>query len=136
MAWLIHGRELSTAQKHYVRGQSSALVDPVPDFNWIHGIKTLCCFGIGFFATVGAGVPGGVESKPGTGGHAYPIMRHRPENDGTSRGTITIDDHHLARATHAFISFDVGSDPAARVLSDPNRRDASSNSRDQEIRRE
>ena len=56
MAWLIHGRELSTAQKNYVRGQSSALIDPVPDFNWIHGIKTLCCFGIGYFATVGAGV--------------------------------------------------------------------------------
>src|ERR1700722_9124423 len=119
MAWAIHSRELSPAQKNDVRGQPSALVDPVPDFCWIHRIKALCCFRIGFFATVGAGVPGGVESKPGTGGHAYPIMRHRPENDGTSRGTIAIDDHHLARAPHAFISFDVGSDPAARVLYDP-----------------
>jgi hypothetical protein len=104
-----------------VRGQPSALVDPVPNLKWIRGIQALRRFGIGHPATVGADIPGGVESEPGAGGHAYPVTRNSPENDGASRGTITIDDHPLARGSHALISVDVGSDVAAGVIRYPNR---------------
>ncbi len=121
IAWPIHGRELATAQGNQVRGQPSALVDPVPDLKWIHGIQALRCFGIGYLATVTPGIIGGVKSEPGAGRHAYPVMRNRTENDGASRGTITVDDHPLARDSHTLISVDVGSDPAARVIHNPNR---------------
>jgi hypothetical protein len=63
-------------------------------------------------------------------------MRKRAKNDGAGQGTITIDDHHLARTPHALIFLDVGSDPAATVLHNPNRRVARSDSREQENRRE
>src|ERR1700721_1195021 len=66
---------------------------------------------------------------------AYLVMRNRSENDGAGRGTKTVDDHHLARATYALIFIDVCSDPAARVLHNPNRRVACSNSREQGSRR-
>src|ERR1700731_5441052 len=128
MAWPIHGREFGTAQENHVRGQSAALVDPVPDLKWIHGIQTLCCSGIGDLATAGAGIPGSVKSEPGAGGHTYPVMRNSSENDGAGRGTIAIDDHHLARDSHALISLDVGSDAAAGVIYYPNRRAACCNS--------
>src|SRR5258708_5462400 len=80
-AWPIHGRELVTAQENQVRGQPSALVDPVPDLKWIHGIQALRCFGIGYPATVRSGIPGGVKFEPGAGRHAYPVIRNRTEND-------------------------------------------------------
>src|SRR5712671_1894782 len=136
MTWAIHGRQLAPAQKNYVWRQPSALVDPAPDFKWIHGIQSLRCFGIGYFTTVGTGIPGSVKSEPGAGSHAYLVMSNRTENDGAGRGTITIDDHHLARAMHPLVSIDVGSDPAARVRHNPNRRVACSNSREQNSRRE
>jgi hypothetical protein len=63
-------------------------------------------------------------------------MTKRAKNDGAAQGTITIDDHHLARTPHALIFLDVGSDPAATVLHNPNRRVARSDSREQENRRE
>src|SRR5271156_2733875 len=118
-AWLIHGRELATPEENQVRGQPSALVDPVPDLKWILGIQALRCFRIGCLATVGPGIPGGVKSEPGAGRHAYPVIRNRTENDGASRGTITVDDHPLARDSHALISVDVGSAPAARIIHNP-----------------
>src|SRR6266849_5044843 len=105
-----------------IRCGSSALVDPVPDLKWIHGIQALRCFGIGHLATVRPGIIGGVKSEPGAGRHAYPVMRNRTENDGARRGTITVDDHPLARDSHTLIAVDVGSDPAARVIQNPNRR--------------
>src|SRR5260370_33003827 len=115
IAWPIHGRELATAQENQVRGQPSALVDPVPDLKWIHGIQALRCFGIGYLATVRPGIIGGVKSEPGAGRHAYPVMRNRTENDGPRRCTITVTDHHLARESPTLISVDVGCAPSASV---------------------
>jgi len=96
ITWAVHGRQFATAQKNHVWRQSSALVDPAPNLRWIHGIQSLRCFGIGYFTTVGTGIPGGVKSEPGAGGHAYLVMSNRTENDGAGRGAITIDDNHLA----------------------------------------
>jgi hypothetical protein len=96
MARAIHAREFVAAQENHARCQPSALVDPAPELKWIHQIQRLRCLKIGYFAAAGVGIPGGMKSEPGTGGHAYPVMRNRAENDGAGRGTITIDDHSLA----------------------------------------
>jgi len=95
--------------------------------------ETGACF---YLATARLGMPGGVKSEPAAGRHAYPVMRNHTENDGASRGTITVDDRPLARHSRALISVDVGSDPAARVIHNPNRRIACSNSCEQGSRRE
>src|SRR5260370_16855779 len=73
IAWPIHGRELATAQGNQVRGQPSALVDPVRDLKWIHGIQALRCFGIGYLATVRPGIIGALKPEPAPDPHASPI---------------------------------------------------------------
>src|ERR1700682_1666619 len=87
-----HARELAAAQENHVWGQPAALVDPVPDLKWIHQIQRLRCRGIGHSASSGTGIPGGMKSEPGPGGHAYPVMRNRTENDGAGRYARTVDD--------------------------------------------
>src|SRR5450631_3423641 len=136
IAWAIHSRELATAQENHVWRQPSALVDPAPDLKWIHGIQRLRCFGIGYLAAFGTGIPSGVKSELGAGGHADPVMSNRTENDGAGRGTKTVDDHHLARAAYALIFFDVGVDSAAAVFHNPNHRLTCSNPCEQESRRQ
>jgi hypothetical protein len=117
-------------------GQPSALVDPTPDLEWIHQIQRLRCSGIGYLPAVGTAIPCGVKSELSARGHAYLVMRNRTENDGPGRGTITVDDQHCARAAHALILIDIGFDPAARVLRNPNRRVTCSNPREQNNRRD
>src|ERR1700730_7325637 len=136
IARAIHSRELASAQENHVWRQPSALVDPAPDLKWIHGTQRLRCFGIGYSATVGTGIPGGVKSEPGAGGHTDLVMGNRTENDGAGRGTKAVDDHHFARAAHALIFIDVGLDPAAAVFHNPNHRIACFNPREQESRRQ
>jgi hypothetical protein len=136
IAWAIHGREFAAAQEDHVWGQPSVLVDPAAHLERIYGIQRLCCLGIGYFATVGAGIPGSVKSEHGAGGHAYFVMRYCAENDGAGRGTKPVDDYHLARVAYIPISIDVGFNPAATILLNPNLRVAYSNSSEQENGRE
>ena len=104
------------AQVDHVRGQPAALVDPAPHLEWIHRIQCLRCLRIGYFAPSGIGIPGCMESEPGTGGHAYPVVRNRTENDGAGRNTGAVDNHPLARTAHALIFAVKGFDPTALVL--------------------
>src|SRR5229473_1347684 len=132
IAWAKHARELAATQENHACGQPSALIDPAADFEWIHRIQRLRRLGIGYLAPSGIGIPGGMKSEPGTGGHAYPVMRNRTENDGAGRNTRTVDDYPLTRAAHALIFTDIGFDPAAGVLRNSNRRAACSNPREHE----
>jgi hypothetical protein len=63
-------------------------------------------------------------------------MRDGTENDGAGRGTETVDDHNLAGVAHTLKFTDVGFDPPATVLGNPNLRAACCNSSKQENRRE
>src|SRR3981189_2277791 len=71
IAWAKHARELAATQENHACGQPSALIDPAADLKWIHQIQRLRCLGIGYLAPSGIGIPGGMKSEPGTGGHAY-----------------------------------------------------------------
>src|SRR5258708_20163778 len=90
VAWAIHGRELAAAQEHHARGKSSAPIDPALYLRRIHRIQVLRCLGIGYSTTLGTGIPGGVEPKLGTRGHAYLFIRNPTQNHRSSPHSLTL----------------------------------------------
>ena len=128
--------QLPAAQEDHARGQPAALRDPAPDLRRIHRIQHLRGFGIGHRAAVGAEIPGGVKAEIGVRGHANLVVGNGAENDGAGRSTETVDDHRFAGGAQALIFVDIGADPAAAVVRDPNHGMACPDARDQQDRRE
>ena len=88
----------------------------------IHRVQHLGGFGIGHRAAIGAEIPGRMEAEIGMRGHADLVMRNRAENDGAGRGAQAVDDDGLAGSAQALIFVDIGADPAAAIIGNPNHR--------------
>ena len=119
-----------------MRGQPATGGDPAPHRRGIHRVQHLGRFGIGNGAAIGAEIPRRVESEHGMRGNANLVVRDRAEDDGAGRGAQAVDDHGFAGGAQALISVDVGADPAAAVIRDPNHRMTCPHARQQQQRRE
>ncbi len=69
-------------------------------------------------------------------GHADPVMGNGAEHDGAGRGAQAVDDDLLAGGAQVLIFVDVGADPAAAIVGNPNHRLARAHPCQQENRRE
>src|SRR6188472_1658022 len=77
-------------------------------------------------------IPSGVESEVGIRSYADSIVRNRAEDNGTGRGTKTINDDCLSGGSQFFVSFDIAPNLTAWVISNANQRMACSGTHKQE----
>ncbi len=129
LAGLIHRSELAAAEILHARRQAAASRDPAAHVLGIHVHQQLRRLRARDRSAIFAGTPRGMEAEACPRRHADAVPRNRAEHHGAGRKAGPVDDHPFARTAQHRQLFEIRSDLAARVRSDPYRRRRTRNRR-------
>src|SRR5215831_8312484 len=121
LAGVIHRGELAAAEILHVRGESAAPCDPAAHVLGIDVHQQLCRLAAGHLLAVAAGMPCRMEAEPRARRDTNALARNDAEQHGACRQAGAVDDDALAGTSQRDQVFQIRSDLAPRIRSDPYR---------------
>src|SRR5262245_4622725 len=122
LASVIHRGEFAAAEILHARGQSAAPRDPAAHVLGIDVHQQLCRLAARHLLAVAAGMPCRMEAEPRARRDTNALARNDAEQHGARRQAWAVDDDALAGTSQRDQVFQIRSDLAPRIRSDPYRR--------------
>jgi hypothetical protein len=116
IAGTVHFGQFDAMQNDHSRGQSTLSAYPALNLRRIQRIQCSSCGAIGNLLAPVSEIESRVEAESRVGRHANLVVRDLSEDYRASRSALTVNHHHLAGASQAFIFIEIGTDLSAAVI--------------------